>query len=107
MTLKVFAVYDTKGLVYGVPFFMGTIGTAVRAFSDLASDKQSAVSKHPSDYILFQIGEYDDSKGGLVSVSPPRNLGMGSDFISSLPGDKQLAEDHFVEKSKNCGLEVK
>lgn len=81
MTLKVFAVYDSKAMCYGVPFFMGTIGSAVRAFSDLAADKQSSVAKHPSDYILFQIGEFDDSKGGLVAVSPTRNLGMASDFL--------------------------
>lgn len=81
MDMKVFSVYDTKAMCYGVPFFMGSVGAAVRAFGDLAADAQSTVSKHPSDYILFQIGEFEDGKGTLVAVSPVRNLGFASDFL--------------------------
>lgn len=83
MTLKVFSLYDTKAMCYATPFFMGSIPSAVRAFGDLANDKNSPVAKHPKDYILFQIGEYDDSTGGLVACSPVRNLGIASDFLSN------------------------
>lgn len=89
MILKVFSVYDTKAMCYGVPFFMGSVGAAVRAFGDLASDKQSSVAKHPSDYILYQIGEFEDSKGGLVAVAPVRNLGFASDFLQPLDVPKK------------------
>lgn len=93
MTLRVFSVYDTKAMCFGVPFFMGTIGAAVRAFGDLSGDAQSTVAKHPSDYILYQIGEFDDSKGGLVCVAPPRNLGCASDFIDPVKCDKVKRDD--------------
>lgn len=81
MMMKVFAVYDTKALCYATPFFMGSAGTAIRAFSDLVNDNQSSVSKHPTDYILFEIGEFDDQTAKLVSLKEPRNLGLASDFL--------------------------
>jgi hypothetical protein len=60
---------------------MPSIGAAVRAFGDLANDKQSAVAKHPSDYILFQVGEFNDAAASFSSLAAPRNLGLASDFI--------------------------
>lgn len=85
MTFHVFSVYDLKALNYGVPFFMSSVGGAIRAFADLAVDAQSAVAKHPSDYVLFKIGEYDDSSGVMLSLDKHVHLGMGSDFIVKVP----------------------
>lgn len=80
MKLKAFSIYDTKALAYGVPFFMSSVGQATRAFADLSNDPQSMVFKHPTDFVLFEIGEFNDSDGVICSVSPYRNLGLGSDF---------------------------
>lgn len=81
MIIKAFAVYDTKALCYGQPFFSPTSGAAVRMFSDLANDKQSSVNKHPTDYILMEIGIYDDQNGQLSSEPQPKNLGLASDYL--------------------------
>lgn len=81
MNLKIFSVYDSKALCYGVPFFMPSTGAAVRAFSDLANDPQSTVHRHGSDFVLYQIGNFDDSKGVVKSIEPYVNLGIGSDFL--------------------------
>lgn len=80
MIMKAFAIYDTKSLVYGMPFFMHSAGAAVRAFGDLASDPQSSIAKHPKDYILYEIGSFDDSKATFVSVNP-HSLGFASDYL--------------------------
>lgn len=85
MKLKIFSIYDTKALSYGVPFFMQTTASAVREYGDLVNDERSSIHKHPSDYVLFQIGEYDDGTGVVVSVSPYSNLGLGSDFVPANP----------------------
>jgi len=81
MILKVYSVYDSKAECFGTPFFMGTRGMAIRAFSDLAGDFKSNVSRHPEDYSLFEIGEFDDSKGSIECGVAPTNLGLASSFL--------------------------
>lgn len=78
---KCFSVYDSKALCYGTPFFMPSVGAAVRVFSDLANDKGSMVSRHPEDFVLFEIGWFGDEKGNLVAKSPQVNLGLALDFV--------------------------
>lgn len=87
MIMKAFAIYDGKGLCYGVPFFMGQSGQAVRAFDDLVNDERSAVNKHAGDYVLYEIGTFDDNDGVLKSIAPQVLLGHGLDFkkVTALP----------------------
>lgn len=70
MILKAYSVYDRKTLQYHPPFFASTDGAAVRSFGDLANDLNTNVGRHPNDYVLFCIGEFDDQKGAMVPVSP-------------------------------------
>lgn len=63
MKLKVFSIFDVKAKVYSNPFFMPQSGQAMRAFGDLVVDEKSEVCRHPEDYSLFQVGEYDDNSG--------------------------------------------
>lgn len=84
MQTKVFGVYDTKAKCYGQPFFMLATGAAVRAFGDLANDKQSSINKHPTDYVLFELGEFDDQTGIFTCVKNPTNLGLASDYIEKI-----------------------
>lgn len=83
MITKMFAVYDLKACVFGVPFAMQTTGAAVRAFTDLANDPQSSINRHPADYQLFEIGSFDDGSAKLVSVVPGTLLGCASDFVEA------------------------
>lgn len=76
MKTKMYAIYDSKAESYGTPFFMPTRGMAIRAFSDLARDPNSSVSKHLTDFTLFEIGFFDDSKGMVGSIEPQINLGF-------------------------------
>lgn len=79
MISKCFAVYDSKAEAYLTPFFMPSTGAAVRAFTDLVNDRNTTVSRHPEDYNLFQIGEYDDASGSVSSVTKI-SLGCAIEF---------------------------
>lgn len=65
MRMFVYAIYDTAAGAYMRPFFMSTDGQAMRMFTDIAQDASSEIGKHPEDYSLFRIGQYDDNKGEL------------------------------------------
>lgn len=85
MITKAFGIYDSKAHAFGVPFFMVSVGAAVRAFSDLGNESGSGVNRHPSDYVLYEIGSFDDSNGEFISLSPHVHLGIGSDFVDKRP----------------------
>lgn len=82
MITKAFSIYDSKALVFNPPFFALTVPAALRMFSDLANDKQSTVYKHPGDYVLYGIGEYDDSNGSLIAYKQHTHLGIASQHVS-------------------------
>lgn len=82
MILKVFSIVDLKADLYKTPFFMSSNGEAIRAFSDLANDDKSLLSRHPQDFKLYFIGTFDDSTGQLVSNEHPQPLGFASDFVA-------------------------
>lgn len=85
MKMGIFAVYDSKALRYGAPMFIPTVGEAVRGFADVVNDAQTMISKHPSDYVLYQLGELDDSNGVLVAFAPLVNLGNAAEFKKVVP----------------------
>jgi len=65
MKLLGFSIYDTKALAFMPPFFMPSIGLGVRAFGDVLRDPSSPLAKHPRDYELFKVGDFDDSTGAI------------------------------------------
>lgn len=85
MKLKMFSLYDSKALVYGSPMLVSTVGSALRSFGDVANDPSSVVCKHATDFVLFQIGEFDDQTGKIDSFDHFINLGLASDFKKVKP----------------------
>lgn len=81
MKVKVYSVFDSKVGSFMQPFFAMADGQAVRSFSDLAMDGQSGCSKHPGDFELHFIGEFDDESGELLQVEKPRYLARALDFV--------------------------
>ncbi|WNK15024.1 MAG: nonstructural protein [Microvirus sp.] len=61
--LLVFTVFDSKAGFYKSPFILRSKGEALRAFQDIANDVQSDIGKHPEDFILYLIAEYDELTG--------------------------------------------
>lgn len=81
MTLKVFAVRDVKSQAFLQPFYSPSVGSALRAFGDAVNDKSCPFNKHPEDYVLYEIGSYDDGSAGLFPLEVIKMLSAGSDLI--------------------------
>lgn len=71
MADKVFAIYDVKASAYLRPFFMPTVGMAVRAIADCMLDRAHQFSRHPADFTLMKIGEFDDNAGVITAHASP------------------------------------
>lgn len=70
MILSVVSVFDKAAAAYSRPFFVPTLGMAIRSFSDEANraDEDNPMYKHPSDYELYHLGSFDDASGTLISL---------------------------------------
>lgn len=76
MKLQVYAVYDSAVGAYMAPFYARQKGEAIRGFTDLANDEKTNVARHPSQFSLFFLGEFDDTNGLLsAAVAPERVVG--------------------------------
>lgn len=80
MKIQVMSVYDSKTKVFGQPQYFINVPTALRAWGDTSNNPQDPVYKHPEDYTLFHIGEYDDESGSFNNLPTPNPLGTALQF---------------------------
>ncbi|WNK14716.1 MAG: nonstructural protein [Microvirus sp.] len=73
------SVRDRAADIFGSPAFVPNLGSAIRAFGDAVNGKDSDLSKHPEDFDLYVIGNYDDENGALES-SDPKQVAIGKDM---------------------------
>lgn len=66
MIIRLYGIYDEKALAFRTPFFMPTLGMAVRAFENLKEDKKTEIGLNPEDYTLWFLGAFDDQTGAFV-----------------------------------------
>lgn len=79
---KIYAIYDEKAEAYLQPFFLDTQGQAIRAIVDCLSDPDHNFSRHPADYTLFQVGEFNNELG--LIVEDKKTIGNLVEFIPKL-----------------------
>lgn len=89
MIKEVYAVYDLKVLNYSQPTFHINRGEAIRMFSDAVNDENTYLHRHPGDYELVLIGQYDDEVGAIIPCEK-ENLGLAASFVSHPEANKVL-----------------
>jgi hypothetical protein len=84
MILFVVSVKDRAADVFNRPFFVPHRNVAIRDFTDevnrVAADNQ--LNKHPDDFDLYLLGEFDDSAGSLIN-NQPQVLVRAKDVLQS------------------------
>jgi len=81
MKLRAYSIYDCKALQYHPPFFAATDGAALRSFSELSNDVNTTVGRHPVDYTLWCVGEYDDNTGQFHPILPLAHVADASALV--------------------------
>ena len=64
------SIYDSATEAYMRPFIAQSKGQAVRMFTDLVKDPQTDIAKHPEDYSLFEIGNFNDNTAEVTNNTP-------------------------------------
>lgn len=81
MIHKIYSIFDTKTGSYSQPFYSPSKGDAIRTFIDLANDKHIQIGKHPEDFTLFEIGEFDYLTAKFICHNTPQSLGVAIEFV--------------------------
>lgn len=78
MKMKIVGIKDDAIQSFGRPIFVVALGQATRSFADEVNNAESEMYKHPADYSLWYLGEYDDEKGTFEGAEL-RLLSRGAD----------------------------
>ena len=97
MIMFAYSIYDVASQAYMRPFFMMSDGQAIRTFTDIATDADHEIGKHPEDYTLFRIGQFNDNTGEMVGQSPEK-------IATAL---ERVASTRMVDQDKMDEMEVK
>lgn len=81
MKLEIVAVKDRALDAFGRPFYVQTIGQAIRSFQDEVNNKESEIHKHPEDYDLYHLGTWNDDTGQFTNNQPPMQICIGKQAI--------------------------
>lgn len=79
--MKVLAIRDRQLNAFMQPFFAPTIGTGIRAFADMLNDKQSEPAKHPEDYDLYHLADFDTTTGQFTTQERPTQVAIGTNLL--------------------------
>lgn len=88
MRIRMFAILDSAVEAYNTPFTARTVQEALRMFA-LACSKEGQFQTNPRDFVLYEIGSYDDSSG-MLEPQEPRRLISAAECIQAAkdsPGD--------------------
>lgn len=89
-----YAIYDTKAKVYNQPFHFHNDQMAIRACIDLRNDKNTEPGRHPEDFTLHHLGEYEDT---TATIKSEKNARCVCRFIE-LPDKDQILQDHLDDE---------
>ena len=73
MILKIFTLRDQKTDQYMNPMAMQTAGQIIRMLQDELTNNETMVGKHPEDFELFEVGQFDTNTG-LIANCPLKTL---------------------------------
>lgn len=79
-TTKAFAVYDIKSELFSPPHFQETNGVAIRSFGEACLDDKTQMGKHPEDFSLYCIGDYNIETGEFTSLLKPLQISNATEF---------------------------
>lgn len=68
--LRVMSAFDGKLGVFNPPQYFQHLGQALRAWEEVCNNPQSMMCKHPADFVLYEIGTFDEDKGVFSNHSP-------------------------------------
>lgn len=77
MQMFIYSVKDTKADLFGRPFYCLNAAHAIRGFTDQVNDPmdgQNDLFKHTEDFVLYELGVFEDQSGQITVLDTPKSL---------------------------------
>jgi len=76
MKLVICSVRDSAADAFGRPYFVPSVGVAIRSFTDEVNreNDDNPLNRHRKDFALYELGEYDDSTARFTCHDQPKLL---------------------------------
>jgi hypothetical protein len=82
MNYELITCHDSAAKAYLPVQNYGSIGLALRAFTDAANDPKHAFNAHPECYTLFHLGSFEDLNATFNIKSTPVALAKAIDLLN-------------------------
>lgn len=81
MKMIVMSVFDTAAVSFGRPWFLPSKGVGIRSFTDEVNrkDADNQLYQHPEDFILYELGLFDDAVGSFELLEKPVQVCRAAD----------------------------
>lgn len=102
--IKIFSVLDTRAGHFLNPFSDTSSVQALRGFEQACGEPNSAFNRHPDDFALMELAEFEPSTGTLNVHAAPVNLASAR---SMLRRDPNLPSPGYAKHEKRKLRKVK
>lgn len=79
--MKILAVHDSKVNAFSQPFFLRTQAEAMRGWIEVVNEPSTQFNKHPEDFNLFLLGDFDEDTGLITPLSAPQAIASAISVI--------------------------
>lgn len=81
--MNLYSIFDLKMNQYMPPFVAHNNGHAIRMFADHANEQGTPVNKHPEDYTLDHIAEFNEDTGAITAHNT--RIAKAIDYVNTTP----------------------
>lgn len=83
--VKIFSFYDERAQYFHPPFTAQNIVAVARTVHAMAEGNSDApFIKYPKDFVLYEVGSWDDDIGRVEAVEPPERLQSAYELVHDL-----------------------
>lgn len=81
---KIFCFKDSKSNTYGPPITAQTKGMFLRDVMEELNKGQAIWARHPMDFSIYELGEYDSRSGEIRLLDVKNCIGLVQDLKTSV-----------------------
>lgn len=75
--------YDKKAHLYLTPYTYRTVHEFYRDITNLLENNNSQIAKHPTDFDLYKLADFNELSGEVIPCDKPLFLSSAADLLPS------------------------